>query len=299
MNTKTYSENKRPIFGQDNNALTWLIILNLIFFISVLFLKFVYILSSVKGVGEGLYLLNIIPQFVIPSDGSLILTKAWTIITHMFTNIEVLGVLSQMMWLYAFGYILQDLAGNKKLFPIYLYGGLAGALVYISSLFIFNTVPQSYTGSNAAVLAIAAATITLAPQYRFLRQLNGGFPIWILGAIFILLDISTHIYSTPHLLAHIAGALSGFLFIKLLQGGTDAGAWINNAYDFLNNLFSPDKNANKQQYYKQNMAPFIKKPNATQQRLDMVLDKINKSGITSLSKEEKEFLEKASKENLL
>ena len=35
-----------------------------------------------------------------------------------------------MLWLWTFGYILQEITGNKTLVPLYIYGGLAGALAY-------------------------------------------------------------------------------------------------------------------------------------------------------------------------
>lgn len=293
------SSNKKILFGQDNNALTFLLVLNIVVFLIMLFLEFVYALSFDKAVWQSLYEQQIVPQFVMPEQPQRLLPKAWTIITHMFANIGVLSMLSKMLWLYAFGYILQDLAGNNKIFPVYIYGALSGALFYIVSALIFTSVnmPAYYTGSGAGLMAIVTATITLAPQYRFFRQLNGGIPLWVLGFIFILLDIGTSVNEPLILIAHIAAGIAGYIYIKLLQKGTDTGAWMGNLVLGIDNFFSPAKK--QEAHYKQTRTPFVKKPNLTQQRLDMVLDKINTKGIESLTKEEKDFLDKAAKENLL
>ena len=59
-----------------------------------------------------------------------------------------------------------------------------------------------------------------------------------------------------------------------------------------------DARINKELFYKKEKQPFSKKPNLTQQRIDAILDKINQQGYHSLTAEEKELLNKASKEEL-
>ncbi|HZI00568.1 MAG TPA: DUF6576 domain-containing protein, partial [Flavisolibacter sp.] len=82
------------------------------------------------------------------------------------------------------------------------------------------------------------------------------------------------------------------------------GAWINNFFDWVNNLFNPDKPkkgkvVKSQLFYKATVKPFTKTPLVTQQRIDELLDKINQKGYQSLSEEEKEFLKRASAEGNL
>ena len=57
------------------------------------------------------------------------------------------------------------------------------------------------------------------------------------------------------LLAHLAGAVAGFLFIFLLRKGFDGSEWMNNFFDWVNNLFNPDKpkkgkNVKQELFYK-------------------------------------------------
>jgi len=73
--------------------------------------------------------------------------------------------------------------------------------------------------------------------------------------------------------------------------------------NWTDDLFSPEKkhrsNTEKHRvFYKANQKPFEKTPHVTQQKVDELLDKINQKGYHLLTEEEKEFLKKASKEEL-
>ena len=88
-----------------------------------------------------------------------------------------------------------------------------------------------------------------------------------------------------------------------MQKGKDWGAWMNNFMSWINNLFNPEKkfrkkNVPQQNFYKASRKPFEKIPHITQQKLDEILDKINQDGYNSLTVEEKDFLKKASQEDI-
>ena len=76
---------------------------------------------------------NILPWFLMPAKLTSLAKHPWTFITYMFTNIGVITTLTNMLWLWAFGSILQNIAGNKKIFPVYIYGGVAGAVAFIAA----------------------------------------------------------------------------------------------------------------------------------------------------------------------
>jgi len=205
---------------------------------------------------------------------------------------------------------LQDLTGNKKIFPIYLYGGFAGAVAYLLSV---NLIPAFYQniniipdliGGGAAVMAVAIATTTLAPDYRLFPLINGGIPIWVLTVIFVAIDYASVANSNgAYAIAHLAGGAIGFIFVYQLRKGKDMGKWMNDLVDWFNNLFNPDKKnkiqSNKEKlFYKSDKKPFLKTSGISQQKLDEILDKINQDGYHTLSSEEKEYLKRASKEEL-
>jgi membrane associated rhomboid family serine protease len=300
----------RLSIGHDGNALTMLIAINLIVFVMLAFVKVAYYFGyGDEGVAN--FNRNIFEWVTLPADLHKLATRPWTILTHMFvhdTN-SVWHILANMLWLWAFGYILQDLTGNRKIVPIFIYGALAGAAAYILS---YNLVAplkealplaQAY-GASAGIMAIAIATTTLAPGYRIFPMLNGGIPLWIITALYLIIDLATIPYNNSggHI-AHIAGAGMGFLFATMLQKGKDWGNWMNNFFDWATDLFNPDKPKKgkmikTQLFYKSKVQPFKKTPLITQQKIDEILDKINQKGYHSLTDDEKEALKRASKEDL-
>ncbi len=88
------------------------------------------------------------------------------------------------------------LTGNKKIIPLYIYGGLVGAIIYVVA---FNTLPplkhisssSILLGASASVMAIAMATTTLAPNYRIFPLIGRGIPLWVLTLIFITIDTAS------------------------------------------------------------------------------------------------------------
>jgi len=301
----------RLSIGQDGNALTMLLVINLAIFAILAFIKVVYYFSFSEQ-GKIYFDDQIFKWFALPADVNTFLTRPWTLLTHMFVHNtdSIWHIVGNMLWLWTFGYILQDLTGNKKLVPLYIYGGLAGALAYTLA-FNFLTplkagLGTSYAvGASAAVMSIAIGTTTLAPGYRIFPMLNGGIPLWVITIIYLIIDLATIPYDNPggHI-AHIAGAAMGYLFVLALQKGKDWGVWMNNFFDWVNNLFDPDKpkkgsSPKTTLYYNSKVQPFKKANTLTQQRVDEILDKISQKGYGSLSDEEKEMLKRASQEDLL
>jgi len=214
-----------------------------------------------------------------------------------------------MLWLWGFGYIMQDLTGNRKLFPVFIYGGLAGAFSFILAFNIFPAFQDQLAGAealgaSAGIMAIAVVTTMVAPGFRIFPMLNGGIPLWVLTSLYLVIDLATIPVSNPggHI-AHLGGALMGFLFMVMLRKGYDLSEWMNNFYDWINNLFNPDKprkgeNVKEELFYKSSYKPYKRTPNITQQRIDDILDKINQKGYGFLTEEEKELLKRASQEDL-
>jgi membrane associated rhomboid family serine protease len=301
---------RRISLAQANNALVLLIAINMIVFVILAFLKAVFVLRYTNN-AEALnfYYNNVLNQFTLPAEGSKILAKPWTILTHMFTHDRVWHLLGNMLWLWAFGYIFLDLTGNRKIVPLYIYGALAGALAFVVAYNFFPGLKEGLPdttalGASAGIMAIAAGVTTIAPGYRIFPMLFGGIPIWVLTAIYLIIDLAGIPLSNPggHI-AHLAGALTGFLFIYSFQRGYDWSEWMNNFFDWVANLFNPDKpkkgkSIKQELFYKSKTKPYQKTPNITEQRVNEILDKINQKGYNSLTDEEKDLLKRASQENL-
>jgi len=296
---------KKMLLGQDGNALVQLVVVNACLFV---ILKFIYLVYLLNALNPSAYLSNVLNWFVLPASLDRLSSRPWTALTYMFCDQQVLRFIGNMFWLWCFGYILQDLTGNRKLVPIYLYGGIAGAAFFVLSYAVFPRLqPQlpfaQLMGSNAAIIAIAVATTTVAPDYRIFPMINGGIPLWILTIVFLLVNFSSISYGdSGAYIANLAGGGAGFLFIYRLRRGHDGSIWINWFFDWCNNLFDPDKKKKSRSprdefYYKvSGTQPYKKIPNVTQQRIDEILDKINQQGYRFLTDEEKEILKRAADE---
>lgn len=292
---------KKIRLGDDNNALIALIGINTLLFVSFGLIQVIYYISQS---GTTAFQYEILRWFIMPAKLSSIATKPWTVLTYMFIHVGFFYTLINMIWLWVFGSILQDLSGNSKIIPVYFYGGIAGAVFFMATSYTFpqlrGQVEYSFMlGGNAGIMAIALATTTLSPDYRFFRMLNGGIPLWILTILYVIIDF-TGTADASQRLAHLGGGLVGFLFVLSLKKGYDGSLWMNNVYNWFTDLFNPDKPVLKNQKIKEKVfyntggqKPFIKRPVITQQRIDEILDKINQKGFNHLSEEEKSILEKA------
>lgn len=307
METRPYKANKKILLGQDNNALVFLFAVNALMFVIVNFIKIVYYLSEIP---DEFFYRQVLNWLSLPAQTDTLLTRPWTFISTMITHHSIWQLISSMLWLWCFGYILQDLAGNNKLIPIYIYGGITGSVFFV---LMNNLVPvlanqvgsaAPLLGAGSAVMAIAVATTTLAPDYRIFPLINGGIPLWVITLIFVAIDFATLAGSNAGIGAgHLAAGIVGYFFIRQLRRGSDWGAWMNQFANWLDDLFNPEKkhrqkNSSERHFYKAEAKPFDRKPNLTQQRLDEILDKINQQGYQFLTDEEKDFLKKASQEDI-
>ncbi len=285
-----------------------LIAICLIAFVGLAFMKAIWFFKYPKEVAVLYYNKNVLSWFVMPADFDSMMSQPWSIITHMFVHDSFWKVLPNMLWLWCFGYIMQDMTGNKKIIPVFIYGALAGAFAFMLA---YNLLPSlrpqlpfaNAMGASAGVMAIAVVTTMVSPGYKIFPMIKGGIPLWVLTLIYVVSDLATISFSdTGNLIAHLAGALTGYLFVFFLRLGFDWSEWMNNFFDWVNNLFNPDKpkkgkNIKDKLFYKSSTPPYKKTMNVSQDRIDAILDKINQQGYGFLTDEEKELLKKASEKD--
>ena len=289
----------------DENPLVVIVAINLVVFVALNFIQIAYLLGN-SELYE--YENDVLRYFTMPGKFSAFIQEPWSLITHLFTHTGIWQLIGNMLFLWGFGFLLQDLSGTKHVAPLYLYGGLVGALILLASMNLIPRVAGTatsyvYTGAGASIMAIAAAATMLAPSYRIFPLIGGGIPLWIITLVYVLIDFAGLTgQAFPYHLAHLTGAGAGILYIYFLRKGTDAGAWMHRMYHGFFQLFSSasnkKENNNKQQHYyhTKGKEPFQKKPHITQQRIDTLLDKINKEGMESLTEEEKDFLKRLSEQ---
>lgn len=310
MSISDRSFDARLSYGTKINPLVVLMAISMIIFVVLAFFNaLAYLKLPEGGDVKGYFEKNILCWFALSADSSKLLTRPWTLFTCAFTQESVWQLLASIVWLWCFGYIFMDLTGYKKIVPVFLYGALAGAISFLLANYLVSSgsvlETAYFLGSSTAILAVCAAATTTCPYYKVFPMLGGGISLWILSVVYLVIDIATLPPNNPVLcITHLAGALAGFAFIFLLRKGIDGSEWMNRLYDWALNLFNPEKEHQKRAqikstfFYKTSTTPFTKTPKLTQQRLDEILDKINQRGYEHLSTEEKEFLKRASEEDV-
>ncbi len=240
--------------------------------------------------------LKILNLFSVPSSIKDLILRPWTLITYMFTHKDILHILFNMLWLYWFGTIFLEYLDQKKLVSVYLLGGITGAIVYIVSFNIFPVFDQVVSesvaiGASASVLAIVVAIALYVPDYSVNLILLGRVKIkWIALVIFILTTVMDFSVNSGGKLAHIGGALFGYLYTVNLRHGRDLGKGINKTIDFLATLFKPRKKMRVTYKKRTTDYEYNKARTDHQEQINKILDKISKGGYDSLTKEEKDLL---------
>lgn len=256
-------------------------------------------LSSIILTLAGLDPTPILHYFEVPSDPTMLLYRPWTIITYMFGHYEIFHILFNMLWLYWFGQIFLMVLNARQMLALYLYGGIAGALLYILA---YNTMPffaghQSWLiGASASVIAIVIATAMRHPNYTLNLLFFGPISLKWIAIVTIAIDLLSITGSNAggHI-AHIGGGIMGFMFAYMLNRGTDITVPLNSAIDSVVNSLKRIKRptqvkAKKQQTHGQTYTSQQNARESDRNNLDEILDKIKKSGYSALTPEERKRL---------
>lgn len=286
---------------QHGTSVMKLLLINVLFFL----VQSLVLLIAFFGGFKSEYIAFLANWLWASSDISTLITRPWTLVTYMFLHNpeSIFHVLSNMLYLYFFGRIFVDFFNQKKAYPLYLFGGLVGFLV---SFLAYNLIPSlqnevgvTMVGASAAVMAIVLATATLAPDFTVHLIIIGPVKLKYVALFVVIIDLIS-IPSTFNLgghIAHLGGALTGYLYIRSYNNGRDWFSWWQRLEERMYGLFQ--KRKPKVVYRNQNNpGPTSKREQdvSKQQKIDAILDKIKAGGYDSLSKNEKEFLFKISNE---
>ncbi len=295
----------RGIPGYGQNAALQLIIATGVafvayFFVIVCILAFKAWGVDVRGADKWSAAAFIVEPLVSLPPASGFPAKFWTLFTHGWIAPGFLNWITGAIWIYTWGSMVQMLVGHRQVIPLFVYGLLIGALGYTAVQFIpgIGPVPAFLTGFNAGLMALATAAYTLAPNYRFYFGPNFSIPMIVVALIFAAIQIAGVEGNIPLVCWLLFGALSGFVYVRLLRRGGRPGEWVYTIFERAERSFTPRAE-------RQRPAPVrtigIPKParrpgGLSQRRVDELLEKIHTHGYDSLSAEEKEILLRASKE---
>jgi len=203
----------------------------------------------------------------LPYDWHYLLSKWWTPVTYGFFHQDFIALFFNMLLLFYFGRILLDFETPKKLLIIYFFGVLSGGGFFVISYRLFPDfyiIKAPLLGASAGIMAVVTYTALKLPHYLIKIRFLGFFKLMYILIFLVLFNLLQIPLGNPGgYFAHLGGLSAGFLF-------------------FLWDLRQKEKNISTS-------ILSISKPKK-EKNIDVILDKINRSGYESLTQAEKEEL---------
>lgn len=290
-------------WSKPNNSVVQIILINLIVFVAARIFKVFFDLSNATDTFYWIF-----NKLQLPADISTFLLQPWSLVTYFFTHFGFLHILFNMLFLFWFGRIIQEFLNSKRVIALYVLGGLAGGLLY---MFMYNFIPfyadrvagSMMLGASAGVFAIVVGAAVFMPNYTFFLLFIGPIKIKYIAIFYVFLSfVGSTGANAGGEIAHLGGALIGWLYITQLNKGTDLGGWVISFISFVKSMFKPQpkikvthRSGNRRPTKKTTKSKTSGPDKTPQAEIDAILDKISEKGYESLSKDEKQKLFNASK----
>lgn len=231
--------------------------------------------------------------------------KPWSILSYAFFHFGIIHLIFNMIMLAFVSRLFLTFFSQKQLLGAYLLSAIFSGLMFLLGyhyLPMLANVNTTMVGASGAIMAILIATTTYQPFMDVKLMIFGKVKLWQIAVILLFLDlVQLPMNNTGGHIAHLSGAFFGFIYIKLLQNGTDLSKIVTAVLNFFASFQGKQKATPFRKVHVNPKKPAVKRESKivvkdkTQQQLDEILDKISKSGYDSLTSEEKEFLFKAGK----
>lgn len=260
----------------------------------------------VSLVFESLLRIDVYTYFELPSGIMNFLFQPWSIITYGFLHNGFFHLVFNMLFLFYLSRITTNIFRSKMILNIYFLGIICGGLAYlaVANLLPFNLVGANgvLVGASAGVSALLLFVAAYLPNTE-IRLFNAFNVKWKhIAMVIVGLDLFRLLAGINQggYVAHFGGYLLGYIYATKLLKGTDIGVGFERTMDSFMSLFKPKSNlktVHRKKVTKEYAGKTKEEFNTynNQKKIDLILDKISKSGYESLSAEEKEFLFKAGK----
>ncbi|UGU16718.1 rhomboid family intramembrane serine protease [Sinomicrobium kalidii] len=243
--------------------------------------------------------------FELPKRLDNFITQPWSVVTYAFFHGSFSHIFWNMLLLYFSGRIFLNLFGGRRFLNVYFLGAIAGGLIFMLSYNLFPAfmeIDTSLIGASAAVMAILIFICTYMPNQEVRLFFLFNIKLWYIGVFVVLIDlVQIPMSNAGGHLAHLGGALLGYIYARKLSEGRDIGSGFEKMVTAVVNLFrrkpkGPLKTVHKNRKTTASAKKSQAGKDSRQQKIDEILDKISKSGYESLTKEEKDFLFQAGKD---
>jgi len=232
--------------------------------------------------------------FTLDPNFTRLLYRPWGILTSIFSHFDFIHLLFNMVFLYFAGKIYEDIFDSKRLLITYIIGGIFGGLaeIIIQSLFFPLKESALVVGASGSIMAIFVAVAFHSPNMKV--QLFGRFSIRLyFVALFFLIQDIIGIGKNDGIahFAHLGGAIFGVLSV---QNSSLLNRIETGFTSLFKGKFGTSKKDKPKSRFKSN-EDYNQERREQQIQTDKILDKISKGGYESLTKQEKDFLFKQSK----
>ena len=232
--------------------------------------------------------------FTLDPNFTRLLYHPWGILTSIFSHFDFIHLLFNMVFLYFAGKIYEDIFHSKRLLITYIIGGIFGGIaeIIIQSLFFPLKESALIVGASGSIMAIFVAVAFHSPNMKV--QLFGRFSIRLyFVALFFLIQDIIGIGKNDGVahFAHLGGAIFGVLSV---QNSTLLNRIETGFTSLFKGKFGTSKKQQPKSRFKSN-EDYNQERREQQIQTDKILDKISKGGYESLTKQEKDFLFKQSK----
>ncbi|MCE3294810.1 MAG: hypothetical protein K0R65_524 [Crocinitomicaceae bacterium] len=247
--------------------------------------------------------------FTLQTNFSDFIYQPWGLFTSIFSHFGILHFAFNMLMLYFAGSIFRMFFSDQRLLAIYILGGLAGGIFEILAHTLFPGLanqPTVVVGASGSIMAIFICMAFYKPNIPV--SLFGIIPVPIiyLGLFFLLIDfISLGMNDGTAHFAHLGGAIIGMVASQRPHSQHNFVYSFERLLQAIGNFFRSFGNRssvrvaykNKQDPRRMKDEDFNLDKKARQEKVNLILDKISRSGYESLSKAEKEFLFKQTNKN--
>ena len=229
----------------------------------------------------------------LPASLPVFITRPWTLATYMFLHYGFLHLLFNLLTLLWCARLLQDYFTGRRLFTIFLAGGMAGAAVFWIGYYaiphlVTARAGSSLVGASAGIMALIGTAMTYTPERRVRFPLFGEIRIFYVCLALFALSLAGGLEGNPGgTLAHLGGFVTGAAYGAVLRKSLNGASC--SITEFFQRLLQ------RMCQFKKKNHPHSPKEDANKRKrsdpgMEAILEKVRRSGYDSLTAEEKRKL---------
>ena len=232
-------------------------------------------------------------------SGQGLLWQPWRLITYQFLHADFAHIFFNMYGLWIFGRMVEGVLGRTRFLCMYLFSGALGGLFFL----IANASHQALcVGASGAVFGVMVAAAMVNPNARFMLLIPPiPMKLWTLVAVYCGIEVLYSVMGSRGSIAHMAhlgGALGGFLFMHRIARSGGCPAWLKRLFSSIGERPKPSSSSGGARASWQTASrPSDDGPyDIDQEEINRILDKIGRQGYGQLTEAEQETLRRSSEE---